>query len=344
MRIFIDESGSFSSTVSDVSVMVTLMYPESLDYKVEKFFDKFYKTLKKEEKDQQGEVKGYALSDVSVEKVFQFISKNKDIKITFDVFETEIHTPEIIEEFRKGQGAKFQESLDRYMQGPVKSEQMKKDLLRLKKLAESKRKISDQDYLQIVLLIRQLEATLQKAIVYYANRKYAYAFEDLNIIFDNKTSKKMLNYMNDVLPVMLRTKSSGKGLVEITGTLYKGHPLEKYLCTEDGQTGYDLGKVFAKEIQYGNSKKYLGLQLADIVASNIRGIILGKRKLDLFDLIRFNCAYFVDYWRPFKLAILNTAQTLPTKPLSRKLAYQFLQKPSKKGWSKVLPPSHTQMN
>jgi hypothetical protein len=107
MKIFIDESGCFNTKITDVSVMAILMYPEFLDYKIKKFFKKFYKTLKKEEKDDQGEVKGHALSDASLEMVFQFISKNRDIKITFDVFDAEVNTSEMIGEFRQGQAVKF---------------------------------------------------------------------------------------------------------------------------------------------------------------------------------------------------------------------------------------------
>ncbi|MFH1533369.1 MAG: DUF3800 domain-containing protein [Nitrospirota bacterium] len=338
MRIYIDESGCFTTKIADVSVMATVMYPESLDYKIEKFFNKFYKTLEKEEKDAQGEVKGFALSENSLKRVFQFISKNKDIKITFDVFDAEIHTPAMIDEFRRGQAVEFQESLDRYMKGPVKAETMKQDLLRLKGWSGSKKKISDQDYLQIVLLTKQLEETIQKAIVYYSNKKYARAFKAFEFVFDNKSSKKMLNYINDVMPSFLATKSSGRGMVEIEGTVYKGHPLEKYLCKVDGMDGYDIGKIFSKGIKYGDSKKYFGLQLADIIVSNIRAILLGRRNMNLFDLIRFNCAYFIDKWRPFRLFILNTKQKSPTKSLSRKEIYEFLQKPAPRGWHKVLKP------
>jgi hypothetical protein len=224
------------------------------------------------------------------------------------------------------------------MKGPVKSETMRNNLLKLNKWSESKKKISDQDYMQIVLLIHELEDTLQKAIVYYSNHKYSSAFKTFDFIFDNKSSKKMLNYINDVIPVFLQTRSSGKDYVEIEGTIYKGHPLEQYLCKVDGIEGFDIGKIFSKGVKYGDSKKILGLQLTDIVVSNIRAIILGKRDKNLFNLIRFNCAYFKVGWQPFRLIILNTKQQSPIKALRHSDIYQFLQKTSTKGWSKVLKP------
>ncbi len=341
MRVFVDESGCFSTKNNDVSVMATLIYPEYLDYKIEKFFKKVYPTLSTDEKDAQGEMKGYALSNSNLKKVFEFISRNRDIKITFDVFDTEIHSQSIVSEFRKGQGGKFQQALDKYMKGPVKAKAMQEDLLRLKRWAESKKKISDQDYLQIVILTRQLQVTIQKALVYYSNRKYAKSFEKFEFVFDNKSSKKMLSYINDALPGFLDSRASGEGLVEIQGTVYEGHPLRKYVCEIEGGIGaYDIGKIFTDGVIYGDSKKYYGIQLADVVASNIRSIILGKRPSDLFDLIRFNCAYFKERWLPFQVMILDTQERMPLDSLSRRKVYNFLQKPASRGWSKVPKPDY----
>lgn len=335
MQIYIDESGSFSFH-QPVSVLGSLMFPESAEYKLKKFFSKLYPTLATTEKDANGEMKGRLVSDKTLETIFSFLADNRDFKITFEVLDLDTCTQDDWDAFREGQAGKIQECLDIYMQGPVKSPEMKAQLEQYRDWTRSKKKISDNDFIEVILLVDLLERTFQKAIVYFSNKKYAPAFNDIFFHFDAKSSKKMNKYINDMMYIYLESVRSGRPpIVGIAGTVFPGHPLEKYeKRMPDGRSCYDLHGIYKNGVTFSDSKDHLGLQLIDVIVSGVYGIVTGKRPKELFNLIRFASANFKDGWTPL---ILRTFSKSSSHSTPRNPTYAFMAQPPKKCWSRILP-------
>lgn len=331
MQIFIDESGNFDTRdTKNVSVLGSLMFPENAEYKLTKFFKKLDKHISKKEKNENGELKGNLISDRNLDRVFEFISRHREFKISLKIFDCEINTHSALKEHREGQATLLEECLKRYMLGPVKSREVKETLETFINSARNDRKMSDQDYAQLTLMKDLIQTSIQKAFVYFIEKKYSKAFKEFYFICDNKSSWKYKDYLNTLITGFLETERSGRrhnGLVTINEMFFPEHPANRFsIDLDDGETAFDLSLIFENQITFEDSQKYLGLKLIDIIVSGVRGIILEKRNKKLFDYIRLNCAYFIEGWTAIDLSRLATSKE---SKCQRRKMYSFLQKAPK---------------
>ncbi len=330
MKIFIDESGDFNfNNNSYVSVITAVIVPENKNYKLENLFAKLEKKVSLKEKDGNGEIKGCLLSPENLKFVFEFLSKNLDFRITIAIFDHKSNTSKDIYEHRIGQAERFQRGKDYYLTGPVKAKSVLDFFDEKKRWAERRDLISDVLYVQLALQVQVIKKTLQKLYVHYYDDKYRrLCFEEFSFIIDrkNKKIKKPEKYISELIFGFLETQwSNREPYVMIDSLAKKGHPMTKFdKTTKEGKVGTDLKKLFGKGLRFEDSKNYIGLQMADIVASGVRRIILGEIEKNLFDLIRKNAAFFERKWKPVSF---NTFCLRGKKcPKERTKIYKFLEK------------------
>jgi hypothetical protein len=340
MQIFIDESGNFDARNPNmVSVLGSVVFPENVECYLEKFFSKLTKHVSKEEKNANGEMKGCLMSDKNLSRVFEFLARHREFRISLKIFDSEFNCHADLKKHRQQQAATLQESLDRYMQGPVKSITVQNELQTFINTAGRSDKVSDQDFAQMMLMTDLIHTSIQKSLIYFANKKYAPAFQKFYFRCDGKSSWKYKDYLNTLITSFLETERSGNqenGMITIKEMSFHGHPIERFtMDLSNGRKGFDIVKIFENGIQFEDSKKFLGLRLIDIIVSGMQGIILNKRDLSLFDMIRVNCAYFKRQWQTMDICKLDASAN--PKP-SRAEIYSFLQRQPKKCWSAVLRP------
>lgn len=333
MKIFIDESGDFNTEdVNGVSVITAVVVPENKNYKLERFFAKLNERVSFNEKDANGEIKGYKLEPENLEFVFQFLSKNRDFRIVLNIFDHKMTSKSDIEEHRKGQAEKFQKGKEFYSAGPVKAKPVLDFLDEKKRWAERSDLISDVLYVQLALQVQVIEESLRKMVLHYHDESYRrLCFEEFSFIIDrkNKRIKKPEKYISELIYGFLENQRSKRAPYAVIDSLGKsGHPFTKFDRDVDGQIGTDLKKLLGDGLRFEDSKAHLGIQLADIIASGVRRIALGKADKDLFNLIRANAAFFEKKWQTISL----TTFCLSGKkcPKERALLYKFLQKAPRK--------------
>lgn len=298
MKIYIDESGDFNfNNRSCVSVVASVVIPENKAYKLESFFIKLKERASLKEKDDNGEIKGYLLNSQNLEFTFEFLSRNLDFRITIAIFDHKSNTPEDIYEHRMGQAERFQKGKDYYLAGPVKAKSILDFFDEKKRWVERKDLISDVLYVQLTLQVQVIKETLEKLFVHYYDYSYRrLCFEEFAFIIDrkNKKIKKPEKYISDLIFGFLETQwSNREPYVMIDNLTKKEHPMTNFnKVTKEGKVGTDLKKLFGNGLKFKDSKNHFGLQLADIIASGVRRIILGEIEKNMFDLIRKNAAFF----------------------------------------------------
>lgn len=331
MKIFIDESGDFNTKLDEgVSVLVGIVVPENKEYKLINFFEKLNKRLTLKEKDANGEIKGCLMDEKNVEYAFSFLSANRDFRIVVQIFDNQINSPENIKWHRIEQAKRFQKGKELYFAGPAKGKEVLDFFDEKKRWAERDDIVSDVLFVQLTLQVSIIREAMQKILVHYHADNYKkVCFEGIDVVIDrkNKKMKQPEKYISDVLLGFLENQRSGReNWITIDKIGKKDHPFSKFDIEIDGHTATDLKKLFGKGISFEDSKKFLGIQLADIVASNIRRIILGNINKELFNLIRPNCGYFKNKWNAVNICSFREKGTLASE---KGAMYTFLQKAPK---------------
>lgn len=329
MKIYIDESGDFNFNDRDgVSVIASVVIPENKEYKLERFLGRLQKKATREEKDGNGEIKGYLLKPQNVKSVFEFLSRNIDFRITVAIYDHQATNANDITQHRKGQAKKFQAGKDYYLTGPVKARAVTDFIDEKKRWIERKDLISDVIYIQLALQVKVIEETLKKTLVHYYDDSYRrLCFEEFTFIIDrkNKKIKKPEKYISQLIYKFLENQwGGGKPYVVISNLSEKNHPFTKFDVKKDGRVGFDIKKLFGNGLKFEDSKNHAGLRLVDIIASAMRRIALSKIDKEIFNLIRKNAAFFEDHWRPVSIATF--CLTGKRKPKDRANLYGFLQK------------------
>jgi hypothetical protein len=329
MKIYIDESGDFNVEKSEyVSVIAGVIIPENKAYKLDALFNKLKRKVSLKEKDDNGEIKGSLLNPHNLKFVFEFLAKNLDFQIALVIFDHKSTTAKHILEHRMGQAERFQKGKDYYLTGPVKAKAVLDFFDEKKRWVERRDLISDVLYIQLALQVQIIEQALKKIFVHYYDDCYRrLCFEKFTFIIDrkNKKIKKPEKYISELIYGFLETQWSSKEPYIMIDKLGKNeHPMTKFDVNKDGKIGTDLKKLFGEGLKFEDSKNHKGLQLADIIASGVRRIVLGEIDRNIFNLIRKNSAFFERKWRAVTLATFCLKGN--KCPKERTELYKFLEK------------------
>jgi len=335
MRIFIDESGNFDYKIQDdTSILCGVMIPETLDEKVEKFWLRFEKNCTKEERSGNGEIKGNLLTEKNVNKLFSFISRNLDIRITLIILPHENSAEKFISEHREEQSKRFLRSRDDYMRGPVKAKEINDFMEEKARWARDKKKISNHDYIKVSIMVDLIDISIRKMFIHYMGKKYEKCFKDFSYFSDQSSSKKMKKYITESIAKFIEARSREEPLVTIEGLEYEGHPIKEILGkTFEGKTGYNPHKIFHKGVEFVDSKDYVGIRIADVVASTIFQIINNRKDKNLFNQIRKNCSFFQRNWYAVKIVSFGKEQV---KNIEKLKILSFLQKAPNNSFDRVM--------
>ena len=332
MKIYIDESGDFDlKNTSKTSLIVAIIVPENREYKLIKFFEKLYKRALTHEKDANGEIKGYLMDEDNIKFVYSFLEANKDVRIVAHVFDSGMNTPDDIRWHREEQAKRFVKGKEHYLTGPVKAKSVTDFIDEKERWTKRRDLISDELFIQLILQVNVIREALHKILVHYHADCYrGKCFESVDVIIDrkNKKIKKPEKFILDVLYGFLETKwAERENYIVIDSLCKNNHPFLKFNIKDGNVICTDLKKLFGKGIVFEDSKEHIGLQLADIIASSLRRIILGKVDKKMFDQIRTNGAYFRKNWQAVTICTFRKKRTIQNK--DRNDIYKFIQSPGK---------------
>lgn len=294
MKIFIDESGDFNLKDDSVSVLVSIIIPENKEQKLENLFLELNSRVTKDEM-VDNEIKGYLLSSENVEFIFQFLKENSDFKITIHILDHELISEDEIKLFRAEQTTKLRQSKERYIENGRKSEKIITHLEEMIRWTERNDKISNENFLEFFSMFYLTRDTFQKILMYYHQEDFLQCFDGFFFYIDRKNIRitKSEKYISGMILDFLENDRSKRELFDIHESLTKEeHPMSKFSVIGNNEFTFDVGKMFKDGLKFLDSKENYGIQIADVVASSIRRMLLNKLDKKLFDLIRNNAAYY----------------------------------------------------
>lgn len=272
MKIFIDESGSFvnSSTVDSWNCVVAYVMPERDTTKSRKILS----ALKsKATSSSGGEVK---LNDVSENDYFRFLSDLGGLNsILFSVAtDAGRNRPEDISLHQKDQVEKIRKNVPR-----MKYEAGKQAI---QILSDQLGSLSPQLYVQLHCQVNLIFDIVSRTILYFVQRdpKTLRRFK-WRIDQKNTTKIDFEEAFEKITPPLLQSKSINEPLMMIQGADYSAlAPYEytegealTYLKDEFGvdiTNGINIGKLVRENLEFEDSKRSEGIQIADLLASGLR--------------------------------------------------------------------------
>lgn len=273
MHIFIDESGNFTPPGfkrSAISCVVALVIPEEIVSVIEKEVPIQFASLMV-----NGELKGRNLSDKDITSIIEFLL-NYDIFMVAYCIDMIHELPAQVTTHKNGQADKYSEVLKQPL-----SEGLRADIIGL---VSELRSLSNQLYIQSSLLTSLASKVIKYSTLYYCQR-IPEALGSFKWRIDAK-GKSITRYeelwLNTVLNA-LQTISLTDPLPIFENGDYthfqkfrQNFPeIPAYLkCAIPDHTGpfscTDIKAIVKGDIQFSDSKKEIGIQLADILANSLK--------------------------------------------------------------------------
>ncbi|MEK4083778.1 DUF3800 domain-containing protein [Psychrobacillus sp. FSL K6-1415] len=271
MKIFTDESGDFSLTnTRNPSLVASLICTEDMYVGIRQFMNAFEQRYNDGE-----EIKGSRLTYAQRLKVCNFIKKNQSkLKISLKIVSPKKVTLEELKDFRTMQSTTFQQNKQRYINKGGKSREILTHFDKLVKIAQYQTRMSNEDFLQSILLVEQLLDVLTFCMAYFYESKYRRDFKDFSFVFDRKQPNKlsgMEKYFQTYVMPFLDAQSKLGNRIPMVDFWKEGHPfIDRYtLEVKDGNRGLYLNKIFGENCTFIDSKKEPGLRLVDIISNTI---------------------------------------------------------------------------
>lgn len=293
MRIYVDEAGPFvvpATGADSYSLVLTLTIPSATE--AELFYD--FLRLRDEWPVKGIEIKGSTLDESQVAQVVE-VCKRHDVLVNFVAVNMATHDHAIVDDFKKRQAdALLAHITPQHLPSLVQS---------LEQMADKIRKMPNQLFIQGIATIDLLIKTFQDMTIYYAQRMP----EELgNIAWIIDRKDRTLTQMEEMWSTLILPASESRfarePLMALEGADYS-HFNKTYGFTMDTVSpdmakhldfvretydtepldqdgfGVDAGKLFRGQRDFKDSLDFLGLQLADILATTLRRAL--KRNLQI---------------------------------------------------------------
>jgi hypothetical protein len=291
MKIFTDESGDFSLiNYNRPSLITSLICTEDLYEGVKQFISTF--------EDRYGggeEVKGSSLKYEQRLKVCQFVKKNRsDLKICLTIISPAMVSQKDLEEYRELQVETFERNKQWYINHG--GTHLLSHYEKLMKISQYQTRMSDQEFLQAMMLVQQLRRVLTFCMVYFYKKKYRNFFKDFAFVYDRKLPNKLSGmekyFKTYVMPFLDGQSKVGKDPIPVLDVWREGHPfIDRYIIDlADGKKGIHLNKVFGDNCFFMNSKNDPGLRLVDMISNTIFNYLVdpeNEQNQDCYNLLRY---------------------------------------------------------
>ncbi|CAM4026392.1 DUF3800 domain-containing protein [Paenibacillus alkaliterrae] len=282
MKIFTDESGDFSlKNSTSPSMVASLICTEDMYEGIKRFMNTMEKRY-----NGGAEIKGSDLTFEQRLRVCEFLKKNRDhLKATMTIVLPSVVTHEDLNLFRTNQAETFQKNKEWYINAGGKVQKVLEEYDRIAKLAMYQSRLSDEEFLQALLLTQQMERVIKFCIVYFMERKHRRNFKDFIFLFDRKLPNKlsaMEKYILNYVKAFLDGKSKMGMTIPIPNVWKTGHPfIDRYMITmEDGREAFFLNELL-KNFEFEDSKNDPGLRMVDIISNTIYQHILNPNNLEI---------------------------------------------------------------
>lgn len=281
MNIFIDESGTFSIPSNrewSVSCICALVVPEQETDEV--FFG--FKKLKEKWGIKDEEIKGSKLNELEIASLISFLSQF-DVIFEVTAIDMMMQTAERMTAHRTTQADMITKNV---------TAQHKPTLVQsLREVQNRLRNLSNQLYVQAICSFELLGKVIQKATLYFAQRKPKELAEFYWVIDakDEKITQYEELWKKVVLPI-LQSKSFRKSFLQLEEANYSyfakyceempelPEHLKKALGNVSPFEYIKIGEIF-KNLSFQQSHKNLGLQIVDILTTAIRRAMDGNLQI-----------------------------------------------------------------
>ena len=272
MKIFIDESGTFSGQNS-ISAVGALVIPD------QNFsgFEKLYGRLRRRLPQEKGEVKGRRLNEDHVGDVVSILRK---LGCLFEVVavDSNCHTNDEVKIHKAHQ----EENITKHLTGQH-HKSLVKELWELRKQLEG---TSLQLYVQSCAMAELVYNVLNHAQLYYSFR-LAKELGEYHWVIDAKGRDKVTaweDWWSTVIMPMIESKSFRQPFVAVEGGDYRWHekfrtePSEykkQFMRNPDEGNVFDLRPVLKEDFRFSWAPEY-GLEAADILVNAVRRSMAGN--------------------------------------------------------------------
>lgn len=280
MNIYIDESGSFASTpnIGAWNVVAGVATSESSRRHIERAVKSLKLTTSSP---YEAEIK---LNLVDETRYAAFLNELTTAHVILFATATDagLNTTDRILKHQATQVAKIRENLPR-----MRFESGRKSI---ELLANELAVVSPQLYAQLVCQVDLLHSILDRAINYFAQRVPA-SLAAFRWRIDQKNTTKTTYEIafEKIAPTLLQTRSFKHPFAHIEGFdyrhfqpyLYSKEKVPDYLEADYGikvEEAVDIGKLIHGDLKFEDSKKSVGIQVADLLASGIRRTLRGDFK------------------------------------------------------------------
>lgn len=306
MNIFIDESGSFDfkNTQSlTFSLVASILIPESHQSKLNIFFENYKASLPSSEK-LNNEVKGSYLSINNRSKICKYLSKNPWIKATVYVTDNNVTTSTTINNWRKKQSEQFSKNKNLYIKAGGNAPLVLAHFDKIIKISKYNTRVSDNDYVEGLMLMQLIKTTLHKSTLCFITDKYKNDLGQFRFIIDRKLQTKlsrMEKYLFENIKGLLgfppgidkygADVSRKMGMVTLSEWTNINHPFVRNFCTKEG---INVNKIFEKGLEFEDSKKLNELQIIDIICNTVYASLTDPTNRELkqcFDLMATNLLF-----------------------------------------------------
>lgn len=277
MRIFIDESGTFTPVEGrhSVSLVAALVFSNSGIAR----FENEYKSLRRRLPKDSGEVKGKLLSEAHVRKVVRLLQRSGCL-LEAVVMDAAFHTEEQVENHKKAQAEKLTEN--------ITDEHHSNIHVAVSGLRSRLEALSPQLYLQSLAMTELVYSVLYHSNIYFAFRSPP-ELGEYHWTMDAKGRGQITDWEDwwsqIILPVT-QSKTMRKPLLRVKEGDYsfqekfRTEPYEYLLqFMGDREIGdfFDLRPVLSDDFKFSSGAEP-GLEAADIIANAIRRALNGNLK------------------------------------------------------------------
>jgi hypothetical protein len=286
VHLFFDESGDYAfGEAFDCYAQAALICPDECLSGIEAFVeDRCARWAMKE-------LHATEMTDAQIVEVCEFIGTS-DLQLLANVTDTVLITGADIERYRLDQAATLKRNLDWYKAKGGASEEIEQWLLRAIKRAGLDAQIRHGEFIQATFMLELIPAALQKSLIFYLGDRWRADSWDFRFVLDAKLPNKMAAgekfLSQSILPTLgSRPKTRPMAVVDI----WKEPPVhpfvEKYSAEhgrvrgEDVEGVFELNEIFKSGLEFVDSKRAAGLQLADAVAYTVRRAVLDPDNDDI---------------------------------------------------------------